>query len=252
MRYSSHLRHSSRANILKRHFWSSIISALGFVVAFAVMAAVVNFGHLDTRQLVLGLLASFARISVAYVAALTIAVLLALAITAHRVIENIFLPLLDVLQSFPSFALFPVLVTVLQNSPEIIIVSVLALEIIWPILFSIITGVKNRRQDLEEAATIFGATGYRRLRYFRFPSLFPALVSGSIVGWGEAWEFIIGAELLVTVHSGIGHYLGVLGNNHQNRLLGFGILVLMLALFVVNKLIWLPLLKRSTEYQTES
>jgi ABC-type nitrate/sulfonate/bicarbonate transport system permease component len=241
-----------RPNALKHHVRSSIVSALGFVVAFGIIIGVVNFSHLDSHQLIFGILASLARVSAAYVIGVVAAIILALVITSNRIVENLLLPLFDVLQSFPSFALFPVLVVALQNSPEIIIVSVLALEIIWPILFSIITGIKNRREDLEEAATIFGATGWKRLRYFRFPALFPALVSGSIVGWGEAWEFIIGAELLVTVNTGIGHYLGILGNQHQNRLLVFGILVLMLFLFIINKLFWLPLLHRSTEYQTEA
>jgi NitT/TauT family transport system permease protein len=234
-------------------FHSSIISALAFVAAFAGVAAyVVSFAHLDSQQLVQGIGASLARITVAYTIAVVIALVLALLITSHRLIENLFLPIFDVLQSFPSFALFPILVAALKNSPEIVIVSVLVITIIWPVLFGIITGIKNRREDLEEAATIFGAHGWKRLRYFRLPALFPALVSGSIVGWGEAWEFIIGAELLVHVNSGIGHYLGVLGDAHENRLLIFGILVLMLALFVLNKLIWLPLLHRSTRYQTEA
>jgi NitT/TauT family transport system permease protein len=129
---------------------------------------------------------------------------------------------------------------------------VLIIAIIWPILFTIIGGIKNRREDLEEAATIFGAKGFKRLIYFTYPELSPSIVTGSIVGWGEAWEFIIGAELLVNARVGIGSYLGQLGNNKENLLLVFGILVLMILLFIINKLIWLPLLDKTTKYQSES
>jgi NitT/TauT family transport system permease protein len=119
-------------------------------------------------------------------------------------------------------------------------------------LFAIITGIKGRRTDLEEAATIFGAKGWRRLTKFTLPMLFPSIVSGSIVGWGEGWEFIIGAELLVNIQTGVGRYLGDLGKVGQENTLFYGIILLLIFLFIINKIIWLPLLHQSTNYQTES
>ncbi len=74
MRYSFWLRHSSQPNVLKHHFRSSIVSLLGFVAAFGAITYVVNFTHLDTHQLVIGFLASLARVSAAYVMAVGVAV----------------------------------------------------------------------------------------------------------------------------------------------------------------------------------
>ena len=252
MRYSARLRSSRRNHILKHYLKSSLISLAGFAVAAVIIFKLANLSHLDLGTFAAGFFVSLARTSVAYVIALVLALILASVITAGRVIENLSLPIFDVLQSFPSFALFPVLVVALAHYPEVVIDAVLVITMIWPILFAVIGGLKNRREDLEEAATIFGAHGFKRLRSFTLPELLPAIVNGSIVAWGNAWEFIIGAELLVHVNSGVGHYLGAVGAAHQNGLLAVGILALMFALFVVNKLVWLPLLKRSTEYQTES
>ena len=190
--------------------------------------------------------------TVAYLIALIVAIFLALAITANRRAEDWLLPVFDVLQSFPSFALFPVLVAALRNRPETVIISVLVITIIWPILFTIIGAIKNRREDLEEAATIFGAVGWRRLTNFTLPVLMPAIVTGSIVGWGEGWEFIIGAELLVRVQTGIGVYLGLLGDAQQTGLLALGILILMLFLYLINRSLWLPLLHQTTQYESEA
>lgn len=246
MRYSPfvfghHARRPRRAG-----FGPILAFAFAFGLIFIALSA-----RLDGRELIWGFLVSLERTTVAYALAMVIAVAVALALTAHPLVEALFLPLLDVLQSFPTFALFPVLVSALLFSPETIIVTVLSLEMIWPILFAVVGGVKNRRQDLEEAATIFGARGFKRLIHYTVPQLAPAIMTGSIVGWGEGWEFIIGAELLVSVHSGIGRYLGALGQANQPRRLAFGVVFLMFALFVVNKLVWLPLLARATAYEND-
>jgi len=251
MRYSNQLRFSKRKNVLKNKKKSSLISVAWILLFLVALTTVVNFSKLNTLTFFEGFGVSLARISIAYIIALILSCIIALLITSNEKVENLTLPVFDVLQSFPSFALFPLMVASI-NSSEIIIISVLIIAIIWPILFTIIGGIKNRREDLEEAATIFGAKGFKRLIYFTYPELSPSIVTGSIVGWGEAWEFIIGAELLVNAKVGIGSYLGQLGNNKENLLLVFGILVLMILLFIINKLIWLPLLDKTTKYQSES
>lgn len=222
------------------------------IIAFLLVGFFFSFSSLDIKQVISGFAVSLIRTTIAYLLAAVLAVAIALSITANKTLENLFLPIFDVLQSFPSFALFPVLVIALKNSPETVIISVLAIEIIWPILFSMIGSMKNRRRDLEEAATIFGARSWKRLIYFTLPQLSPSIITGSIVGWGSGWEFIIGAELLVKTKFGIGAYLGTLGNNQQNVALAFGIIILLMLLYVINKLIWLPLLIRSTLYSAEA
>lgn len=251
MRYSNQLHTSRRKNILKNRRKSNFISVIWFLLFFIILFTVVNFSKLNPASLFEGFCASLIRIIIAYVIALILSCIIALLITSNEKLENITLPFFDVFQSFPSFALFPLMVASIHSS-ELIIISVLVITIIWPILFTIIGGIKNRREDLEEAATIFGAKGFKRLINFTLPELAPSIVTGSIVGWGEGWEFIIGAELLVSTKVGIGYYLGQLGDNKENLLLAFGILVLMALLFVINKLIWLPLLNRTTKYQSES
>ncbi len=257
MRYTTQLhttpsRHPHKRHVLQYHRTSSIISILAFGVVGSILIIFTRQMNLDANALLVGFGASFIRVTIAYILSLIIAVILALLITANTKVEAVLLPIFDVLQSFPSFALFPILVAALAKAPEAVIISVLTISIIWPILFTIIGAMKNRRQDLEEAATIYGATGWKRLRYFTMPSLYPSIITGSIVGWGEGWEFIIGAELLVSVNYGIGHYLGILGESKENGLLALGIFILMVFLFILNKFIWLPLLHSATQYQSDS
>ncbi len=257
MRYSAYLHTNSshrphRRHALQRHWLSAAVVILAFGLVGSILVALTSQSQLDLNTLLTGFGASFLRVSIAYIISLVLAIALALLITANVRIEALLLPIFDVLQSFPSFALFPVLVAALAGAPEAVIILVLVITMVWPILFTIIGAIKNRRADLEEAATIFGAAGAKRFTHFTIPTLMPSIITGSIVGWGEGWEFIIGAELLVSVHVGIGHYLGVLGDNHQNSLLALGILILMFLLFTLNKILWLPLLHNVTKYQSDS
>ncbi len=252
MRYTFRLRSSHQSHILKKHRRSTIIQAVMILIALSVLATIVGVSNLSGRDFFEGFWFSFLRVSSAYVISLMLALVLAFVITFRRRLENLLLPLFDVLQSFPSFALIPLLVASFQSSPSIAVVAVLVMAMIWPLLFGIITALKNRREDLDEAAKIYGATGWHYLRRVTLPELFPAIITGSIIAWGDAWDLLIGAELLVVVGLGVGRYLGLLGEHHQNGLLAFGIVAYLGILFIINKIIWLPLLRRATKYQTES
>ena len=61
---------------------------------------------------------------------------------------------------------------------------------------------------------------------------------------------IVGAEI-IGISPGIGQFLNGAAVKGQYEILTFGIIGLLLFLFTINKLIWLPLLKRSHEYSHE-
>jgi ABC-type nitrate/sulfonate/bicarbonate transport system permease component len=79
----------------------------------------------------------------------------------------------------------------------------------------------------------------------------PWLVTSSIVSWGEAWDVIVGAEIIAGV-AGAGRYLGDLGTTGHAQLLILGIAIYLFLIFAINQVVWLPLLHRYTKYQSES
>lgn len=250
MRYSA-LLHIIKASKTYKRDLGIAEKVLIVGIALLILFLLVIFSGLSYQSLFGGFLISFYRIFIAYIISLALALIIALITTANPKVENLLFPFLDAMQGFPSFALFPALLATFKSS-ETLIILLLTIAIIWPILFSLISGIKNSRQDQEEAATIFGAKGWKRLVYFTLPSLQPYVVTGSIVGWGEGWEFIIAAELLVSAKLGVGSYLGSLGRSHENILFALAIAVFIVLLYIINKLIWLPLLNRVVKYQFES
>lgn len=242
------MRYSHPVHIYRRRFQlliTIVLSALATIVLFALMLKL----NVSPKILVFDLLASTYRVVIAYVISLIISVVVAILVTRNPAIEDVFLPVLDVLQSFPSFALLPI--AILWFGPnDIAAIFFLVITIIWPVLFSIVAGIKNLRGDLGEAAQVFGANGYRKFRYFLLPAIFPAIVAGSIIGWGEAWDAIVGAEI-IGISTGIGAFLFTASKIGNGRVLGLGIFTLLFFVFFLNKIIWLPLLKKSTQFSND-
>lgn len=223
--------------------------SLVFTVLLLILIFYVGFTTLDAQRFFLGFFVSLIRVLAAYLISLIIATGLTLSVTSSERMEQITLPILDALQSFPSFAIFPLLIVWMGKNSSVTIL-ILVIEMIWPILFTLISAKKQLQKDLVEAAYIFGARGRKFLLYVVSPLLFPAFITGSIVAWGEAWEAIIAAEIIVGV-KGVGTYLAEAANLGQTHVLVVGILLLLLLLFILNKYLWVTLLNLSTKYQQE-
>lgn len=152
------------------------------------------------------------------------------------------LPLFDVLQSFPIFAALP-LATVFLGPSHTTVIFFLIITIIWPIFFSIISSLHMIKHDWREAIQISQLSGLPYLKMFLLPITIPGLVTGSVIGLGEAWEALIATEIIVGTQTGLGSFFNLFSRNP--RVTTFGILGFLILIFSINKLIWTPLLEWS-------
>lgn len=240
MRYTHHLK-------VIRHRRHALPISIISILLVSGLIFVYGFSRLNAEEFLAGFSLSMSRVLMAYGASLLLAIIVSLLVTRNKKIEDLTIPILDVIQSVPSFAILPLLLTYLGNS-EVVILILLIMAMIWPILFSLVTAIKSITPELNESAEIFGATGMKKLLYVTFPLIYPAIITGSIVAWGEAWETLLAAELIVRT-TGLGTYLLSAGNPNQNSTQIIGILLLMIILFILNKFIWIPLLNQSTKYK---
>ncbi|MBI4114427.1 MAG: ABC transporter permease subunit [Candidatus Niyogibacteria bacterium] len=241
------MSHSHSLKIYRRR-WHLVVTFAVIFLPFLFIFGFTKYAGIQTSTVFIDLGASLLRVFSAYAASVFLAMILVLLINGRR-FENFFLPVLDVLQSFPAFALLPIL-TVWFGPGNLAAIFFLIATMLWPILFSALSSIRMERKDLEEAAVIFGARGTKKLISFTLPMALPGLVMGSIVGLGEGWEAIVGAEI-IGVTPGIGNFLNTAAVKGEYQILAFGIIALLLFLFTLNKLIWLPLLKRSHDYSHE-
>jgi len=226
------------------HVW--VAAALTFLPLLIVLFVLPLSAH-EKREFFLSLGPSTLRLLVAYVISVVLAMILAFLCATK--LGAVLLPLFDVLQSFPTFAILP-LVAGAFGASETTVTLFLVVTIIWPMLFAIISAQKLVREDWIEAAQIYGAKGWKRYIYFLMPISFPGLITGSIVGLGEGWEAVVGAEIIIGFRGhGLGNFFDQGGGS--SSLVFFGVFSLLACIFVINKLFWLPLLERSHKLLTE-
>ncbi|HEU5114889.1 MAG TPA: ABC transporter permease subunit [Candidatus Paceibacterota bacterium] len=226
----------------KRHAWTAAATLL---LPIVILVAFGGLAHIGMRELGITLALSLYRLVASYLVSLVIGVALAIYLGSRKWMDNI-LPVLDVIQNLPSFALIPLFALLLgYTSFMAIVFSVTA--VVWPIFFYVVNAIRTARTDVNEAATVFGATGMKRVFHYYLPLSLPALVTGSIVGVSIGWEAIIGIELIGKLR-GIGTFIDTASSSHETAAVWGGILAILALVFVINKAVWTPLIKHTERY----
>lgn len=222
---------------------------MAIVVTVALVYAFYGyFNHVAWSALGSALIHTSYRLALAYAVALAFGVALALLVGWSPFSELLF-PIFDILQNIPSFALIPLFIYFLGYTDSMIVVFAVS-SIIWPILFAVLTAIKNAHADLNDAATIFGARGLKRITHYLAPLAFPAILTGSIVGIAIGWEAVIGAEIIADT-TGFGSFIKAAGATGIEPSAVAGMLAILVIVFVVNRLVWTPLLNESAHRYAE-
>ncbi len=234
MKKSRHtLIYRSRRHLLATLFFVAVPPL--FLLLFSRVAQVA------ARPLFADFMVSLLRLAAAYIISAVLGWLLAAAFYRGRR-ATIALPVFDVLQSFPTYAALPI-ATVLFRPSNLLVIFFLTLAIIWPIFFSVVSQLRLIRHDWEEAVAISQLSGASYLRLFLLPASMPGLITGSIVGLGDGWEALVATEIIIRTRSGLGSFFQSYASHAT--ITAFGILGLLILIFSINKLIWLPLLEQS-------
>ena len=234
------MKKRDRLHIYKSRF--HILTTIFFIFLSLVLVSLFLSPQSSTPEaFLLNALPSLFRILIAYLISLVLGGSFAMMFTIGRS-SNVALPIFDVLQSLPTFAVMPIAVSI-WGVTNFTIIFFLTLTIIWPITFSTISSLKLVRHDFEEAAEVFKVRGFLYFKKFLLPVSLPGLVTGSIIGLGEGWEALIATEIIVGIQTGLGPFFEFFRDNRPVTL--FGILGFLLIVFTINKLIWLPLLEWS-------
>lgn len=216
-----------------------MLAVVVFLLApFLFLAFFSRIAHIATSKLASDLGISLLRLLTAYAIALVLGWILAVVFYKGRR-SAIALPVFDVLQSFPIFAILPLTAAVF-GATNTNVTFFLAFTIIWPVFFSILSSLKLMRHDWQEAVEIAGWRGFEYVKRFLWPVSVPGLITGSIIGLGEGWGALVATEIIVGVHTGVGDFFS--SYSRSPAITFFGILGLLTLVFSINKLVWTPLL----------
>ncbi len=227
--------------------WHLFFTSLLVIVPFVFLLLFAQISKIAASLLFYDIGISLLRIFIAYAISALLGWFFAISFYKGRR-SLIALPFFDVLQSFPTYAALP-LAVLYWGASNFTVIFFLVLAIIWPIFFSIISSLKMIRRDWEEAVQLSGLSGRTYLQFFLMPISIPGLITGSIIGLGDGWEALVATEIIVGVKNGLGGFFQSYSTNTETTILG--ILGLLLIIFAINKLVWLPLLDRSHRLTVE-
>ncbi len=217
---------------------------VGFFILLLPLILLIIFSAITKLSFILSLesiLISTIRLGVAFIFATIIAWVLVVLLIRGKT-ENASLAVFDVMQSLPTFTILPIAVHYLGTS-ELTIILFLIITIIWPIIFSIVSSLKQVDQNWHDAVKISRIGGLDYIRYFLLPVTAPGIVTGAIIGLGDGWEALIATELLLQMNSGLGPFFNTFSTSSSTTL--FGVIIFLSMIFVINKFVWLPLLEKS-------
>lgn len=168
----------------------------------------------------------FVGFAVGALLAVAVGVLVALSRTADRLLS----PLLSGVRAVPSLAWVPLLILWygIGEEPK---VTLIAIGAFFPVLATLVAGIRQVDTGLLEVAQAYGLSWRQRVTTVLLPSAAPSLLAGARLGLNQAWLFLVAAELLGATQ-GLGWQLQNAQRNGQVELL----LVTIILFAVIGKL----------------
>jgi NitT/TauT family transport system permease protein len=218
---------------------------------------------LDPKVLPLYAGFSLLRMFLAYILSLTFTLVYGHIAATSRRAQNIMISILDILQSIPILSFLPgVVLALIALFPHSTVGVELAAIILiftsqaWNMTFSFYHSVKTLPIDLQEAATVYHLTPWRRFFRLEVPFSMIGLVWNTMMSWAGGWFFLMAAEQLTLGNRsfrlpGLGSYIQTAANrgSASGLILGLGTLVLLIIL--LDFVIWRPLVAWSDKFKFE-
>ncbi|HKE01738.1 MAG TPA: ABC transporter permease subunit, partial [Planctomycetota bacterium] len=241
-------------------------SALCLAVIGVWLAPAVKASPRTEPGLLVSLGLSLARMAVAFALSLAFAIAAGLLAATRPTIRRFLLPLLDVGQSVPIPALFPVVLVVFiqvagstfgsdRVGVELACIFLICTVQVWNLAFGVYEGITQIPDDLRFAADAFGLRPLSRFFRLYLPACVPKLVYNSIASWANGWYFLTLCEIVDSRHrvEGIGSFLDdALSGRAPAALFPVGLALVLGVVVAMELLLWRPLTTWSRKFRYET
>ena len=234
----------------------------GFFVAFRppVLAPTVD---LDPRNLPYYAIRSSLRMFIGLGASLLFTLAYGYAAAKSRQAEKVLIPLLDILQSVPVLGFLTITVTFCVGlfpgslfGLELACIFAIFTAQAWNMTFSFYHSLITLPKELEEAATIFRLSKWRRFTSVEVPASVIGLVWNGMMSFGGGWFFLALSEA-ITIRKqqytlpGIGSYVAKAMDAGDLHALMWAIVTMAITIFVLDQLFWRPVVAWSEKFKLE-
>lgn len=159
-----------------------------------------------------------------------------IAFAKNRTVENVFTPLVVLIQTAPKISLAPLIILWfgLGLGSKVILV---AIAVFFPIMVQMVTAMRSVDARTLELLTLLRASSWRRLWSVELPWSLPAVFAGLRVGTTQAVTAVVIGEL-VGAKAGLGYLLSQGQNNADVKMVLASIVLLSALGFVMYVLVY--------------
>ncbi len=246
---------------------------IGLILAGLVIFAIRHPGpqapaHLDTsldlKDLPEQLFYSWARMLIAYAAAILFALVVGTLAATREQRARILLPIIDVLQSIPVLGFFPTAIYWFGGAAqgrgwgiEAAAVFLIFTSQSWNLVFAVYDGIRAVPPEALEAVRSFGVGKIGRFRRLYLPAVFPRLTYNSVLSWANGWYFLMACEIIAIGPMsyrvrGLGSFLSLAIDAKDWRAFWIGIASLTAVIVTMSLFIWKPLNAYARQFKFES
>ncbi len=206
---------------------------------------------------------SVARIALAYLLSLLVAVVYGYIAAHYARAERILIPLLDTLQSIPVLSFLPPVMLAMvalfptrQLGVELGSIVLILTGQVWNMTFSVYSSIKNVPREMREAAEVYRFSRWQELVQLELPCAAIGLVWNSMMSVAGAWFFLMACEMFVLGNRdlrlpGLGSYLQTASNAGDTRAIVWGLTAMILVIALIDQLIWRPAIAWSEKFKLE-
>lgn len=178
-------------------------------------------------------------------------------------LEQILIPILDILQSLPILGYISFTVTIfLALSPsrvfgaECAAIFAIFTSQVWNMTFSFYHSLKNIPQELKDASFIFKMSKWRKFWQIEVPYAIPSLVWNIVVSMSSGWFFVVASEVISVGNNkitlpGIGSYISLAIQEKNIPAISCAILAMTLVIILYDQLLLRPLVVWSDRFRYE-
>ncbi len=202
---------------------------------------------IEIRNIPIAIGASFLRLVVAYILALSWTLPVAYWVGQSPPALKVVTPIAEIGAAIPAPALFPFIILFgihVMGGMNAAAILLILTGMQWYLLFNLLGGVQNIPADLKEVARSLGLSRWHAFRRLFLPAVFPALITGSITAWGGGWNALIVSEYLIYRHeihsvTGIGAMLDqAIYESGDAQMILITLLSMILTITLLNRFFW--------------
>ncbi len=157
--------------------------------------------------------ASLLRVLISSSIAFAIAIPIGIIAGWSKKINEIFMPIFEILRPIPPLAWIPLAYILFAKLPDTTQAAQLFIVFVgafFPCLITVFDSAKNVPTELIEMARVYKASDFMILRDIIIPNSIQGIITGMRIGLGVGWMSIIAAEMIASSGSGLGYFILVM------------------------------------------